>query len=107
MILPFPLLGQHNARTLSPQQYFYFLMVKQHKAFSPIFFFPSFKIAKEKGLLYSTLQQEAEICPSFGFGKAALPSLTKCDPSGIIDFLSKGTTPTIFSLVGFINAFSI
>jgi len=83
---------------------FLFFSGERAKSFSPIFFFPSLRIAKEKGLLYYTLQHEAEICPNFGFGKEALLSLTKCDPSGIIDFLSKGTTPTIFSLLGFKNA---
>jgi hypothetical protein len=29
--------------------------------FSPIIFFPSFNIAKENGLSYSTLQQDAEM----------------------------------------------
>ena len=58
------------------------------KSFWPIMFFPSFKIAKEKGLSYSTLQHDAEIWPSFGFGNGALSSLTKWEPSGILVCLS-------------------
>ena len=61
-------------------------------------------IAKENGLLYSTLQHDAETCPNFGLGNDALASLTKCDPSGIIVFLSKGIKPTIFCLLRSINA---
>ena len=45
--------------------------------FCPIMFLPFLRMAKEKGLLYSTLQQDAETCPSFGFGKEALPSKTR------------------------------
>ena len=37
----------------------------------------NWKEAKEKGLLYSTLQHEADICPSFEFGNCAFASLTK------------------------------
>ena len=67
-------------------------------------FFPSFSIAKENGLSYSTLQHDAEIYPNFGFGNGAFESLTKCDPSGILVFLSKGTTPTTFCLSSAVNA---
>ena len=70
-------------------------------SFSPIIFLPSFTIAKENGLSYSTLQHEAEICPSLGLGNFALGSLTKYDPSGILVVLSRGTTPTIFCLRNF------
>ena len=35
-----------------------------------------------------------------------MPSKTRCEPSGIIVFLSKGTTPTIFSLVVSRKAFA-
>ena len=62
-------------------------------------FFPSLIIANEKGLLYSTLQQDADTCPNFGFGNFVFASLTIYEPSGILVFLSKGTTPTIFSLL--------
>ena len=68
-------------------------------------FFPLVTIAKEKGLLYSTLQQEDETCPNFSAGNLKFLSLTKCEPSGIDVFLSTGTIPTIFCLSGFIKSF--
>tara|TARA_Y100000814_G_scaffold108308_1_gene76523 strand:- start:164 stop:364 length:201 start_codon:yes stop_codon:yes gene_type:complete len=63
-------------------------------------FFPSLSIANEKGLSYSTLQHDADTCPNLGLGSFAFASLTKYDPSGILVFLSIGTTPTIFCLSG-------
>ena len=74
------------------------------KNFFPIIFFPSLTIANEKGLLFSTLQQDEDMCPSFGFGSLAFLSTTRCDPSGMLVFLSIGTTPTIFCLFGCVNA---
>ena len=62
-------------------------------------------MASEKGLLYSTLQHEAETCPNFGFGSFAFKSFTKCEPSGMLVFLSSGTTPTTFCLSSAIKAF--
>ena len=67
-------------------------------SFSPILFLPFFIIANEKGLLCSTLQQEAETWPNFGMGNATFGSSTIYDPSGIEVFLSIGTMPTILSL---------
>jgi len=64
-------------------------------------------MAKENGLSYSTLQQDAEMYPNFGFGTGAFESLTKCEPSGILVFLSKGTTPTTFCLSSVVNAFLV
>ena len=69
-----------------------FLSGDMAKSFSPIMFFPFFKIAKEKGLSYSTLQHDAEIWPNFGLGNGAFASLTKWEPSGILVFLSNETT---------------
>ncbi len=44
------------------------------------------------------------MCPSFGLGSFAFASLTKYDPSGILVFLSSGTTPTTFCLSSAIKA---
>ena len=64
----------------------------------------SIKWLNEKGLSCSTLQHEADTCPNLGFGSFAFGSFTKYDPSGMLVFLSKGTTPTIFSLSGLTKA---
>ena len=61
-------------------------------------------MAMEKGLLYSTLQQEDETCPSLGIGATALLSSIICEPSGIFVFLSSGTSPTIVCLSDSVNA---
>ena len=45
--------------------------------FFPIIFFPSLTIAKENGLLFSTLQHDEDTCPNFGFGSLAFLSTTK------------------------------
>ena len=45
--------------------------------FSPIIFFPSLRIARENGLSYSTLQQDADIYPNLGLGIGAIASLTR------------------------------
>ena len=44
------------------------------------------------------------MCPNLGFGSLAFASFTKCDPSGILVFLSRGTTPTTFCLSSAIKA---
>ena len=62
----------------------------------PICFFPSFKIAIENGLLYSTLQQDEDTCPNFGIGVGALSSATKCEPSGILLFYQLGLVQQLF-----------
>ena len=63
----------------------------------------AYRVAEIKnviGMLYDKLPYSLP----FGFGSGAFDSLTKCDPSGILVFLSKGTTPTTFCLSSAINA---
>ena len=53
---------------------------------------------------YSTLQHDADTWPNLGFGSFAFASLTIYEPSGILVFLSNGTTPTTLCLSGAIYA---